>query len=45
MMIEQGVEMGRPSYIHLHIDVKDGIISRARIGGQAVRLAYGTLDL
>ncbi len=45
MMIEQGVEMGRPSYIHLHVDVKDGEVSRARIGGQAVRLAVGMLDL
>ncbi len=45
MMIEQGVEMGRPSYIHLQVEVKDGGISRARIGGQAVRLATGILDL
>lgn len=45
MMIEQGVEMGGPSYIHLQIDVKDGTVSRARIGGQAVRLATGVLYL
>lgn len=45
LMVEQGVEMGRSSHIHLHIDVKDGAISRARIGGQAVRLATGSLDL
>ncbi|TBD90776.1 PhzF family phenazine biosynthesis protein [Rhizobium ruizarguesonis] len=45
IMIEQGVEMGRPSFIHLHIDVDGGAISNARIGGQAVRLASGTLDL
>ncbi|MHB0951872.1 MAG: PhzF family phenazine biosynthesis protein [Allorhizobium sp.] len=45
LMIEQGVEMGRPSYIHLHIDVADGNITRARIGGQAVRVASGVLDL
>ncbi|MHA7968738.1 PhzF family phenazine biosynthesis protein [Rhizobium sp. CAU 1783] len=45
MMVEQGVEMGRPSYIHLHVDAKDGEISRARIGGQAVRVASGILDL
>ena len=42
---EQGVQMGRPSYIHLHIDVKEGRIARARIGGEAVRLARGTLEL
>ncbi len=45
IMIEQGVEMDRPSFIHLHIDVDGGAISNARIGGQAVRLASGTLDL
>ncbi|RUM24538.1 PhzF family phenazine biosynthesis protein [Rhizobium vallis] len=45
ILIEQGVEMGRPSFIHLHIDVDGGTISNARIGGQAVRLASGTLDL
>ena len=43
--IEQGVEMGRPSIIHLHMDVEAGAISNARIGGQAVRLATGSLDL
>ncbi|MCO5730227.1 PhzF family phenazine biosynthesis protein [Rhizobium sp. SSA_523] len=45
ILVEQGVEMGRPSYIHLHIDVKDGAIARARIGGQAVRLAAGEIFL
>ena len=45
MIIEQGVEMGRPSFIHLHIDTKEGAISRARIGGQAIKVASGTLDL
>jgi trans-2,3-dihydro-3-hydroxyanthranilate isomerase len=45
VMIEQGVEMGRPSFIHLHMDIEGGTISNARIGGQAVRLATGMLDL
>ncbi len=45
LMIEQGVEMGRPSFIHLHIDVKDAAIAKARIGGQAVKLAEGTIAL
>ncbi|MDY6963433.1 MULTISPECIES: PhzF family phenazine biosynthesis protein [Pseudorhizobium] len=45
LLVEQGVEIGRPSYIHLHIDVKEGAIAKARIGGQAVRLARGTLEL
>lgn len=45
ILIEQGVEMGRPSFIHLHMDIEGGTISNARIGGQAVRIATGTLDL
>lgn len=45
LLVEQGVEMGRPSFIYLHIDVKDAEIAKARIGGQAVRLAEGTVDL
>jgi trans-2,3-dihydro-3-hydroxyanthranilate isomerase len=45
VLVEQGVEMGRPSFIHLHIDVKEGEIARARIGGQAIKVAEGTLYL
>ena len=45
LMIEQGVEMGRPSHIHLHLQAEDGKIIHARIGGEAVRVASGQLDL
>ena len=44
-LIEQGVEMGRPSFIHLHLDIAGGAVAGARIGGQAVRLATGELWL
>ncbi|TWD58231.1 trans-2,3-dihydro-3-hydroxyanthranilate isomerase [Agrobacterium vitis] len=44
ILIEQGVEMGRPSFIHLHIDCKEDKVFRARIGGRAVRIASGILD-
>jgi len=44
-LIEQGVEMGRPSFIHLHLDISGGTIAGARIGGEAVRIATGTLNL
>ncbi|WP_411036602.1 PhzF family phenazine biosynthesis protein [Shinella sp. BYT-45] len=44
-LVEQGVEMGRPSLIHLHLDVSGGTIAGARIGGEAVRIASGVLDL
>jgi trans-2,3-dihydro-3-hydroxyanthranilate isomerase len=45
LMIEQGVEMGRPSHIHLHLDIQNGAIRHARIGGEAVKLAAGQLYL
>ena len=45
MLVEQGVEMGRPSIIHLHLDIAAGQISGARIGGQAIRVATGVLDV
>ncbi|KXG86557.1 PhzF family phenazine biosynthesis protein [Agrobacterium bohemicum] len=45
ILIEQGVEMARPSHIHLHMDVKEKEIARARIGGHAVRVATGTFDI
>ena len=45
LLIEQGVEMERPSHIHLRMDIKDGEIARARIGGHAVRVASGTFEI
>jgi trans-2,3-dihydro-3-hydroxyanthranilate isomerase len=41
--IEQGIEMGRPSRIRLEVDMNGGAITAARIGGQAVKVAEGTL--
>jgi len=44
-LIEQGVEMGRPSLISLELDVADGDLHGARIGGSAVVIAEGTLRI
>lgn len=41
--IEQGVEMGRPSRIHLELLVETGTLKRARIGGNAVMVMEGLL--
>jgi trans-2,3-dihydro-3-hydroxyanthranilate isomerase len=41
--IEQGFEMGRPSLIALEVDVEGSEIASARIGGDAVVVAEGTL--
>jgi trans-2,3-dihydro-3-hydroxyanthranilate isomerase len=43
--IEQGVEMGRPSSIRLEMDIQEGAISAARIGGNAVKVAEGLLTM
>ncbi|WP_422371006.1 PhzF family phenazine biosynthesis protein [Hoeflea sp.] len=43
LVIEQGVEMGRPSLIHLHLDCTGRELTHARIGGEAVRVAEGRL--
>jgi len=37
--IEQGVEMGRPSFISVGLDVEDGVLRSATIGGSAVIVA------
>jgi trans-2,3-dihydro-3-hydroxyanthranilate isomerase len=44
-VIEQGFEMGRPSIITLGLDVVDGRLMEAVIGGHAVLVQEGTIDL
>ena len=41
-IIEQGYEMGRPSQIHLEVDLVAGALKNARIGGHAVIVQQGT---
>ncbi len=43
LLIEQGYEMGRPSLIRLEIVIEGRSIAAVRIGGQAVKVAEGTL--
>jgi trans-2,3-dihydro-3-hydroxyanthranilate isomerase len=45
LIIAQGVEMGRPSRIALSLDVERGALSAATIGGPAVLLGEGTIEL
>ncbi len=42
-VIEQGVELGRPSFIELTLTVFAGALERVSIGGQAVKVAEGRL--
>jgi trans-2,3-dihydro-3-hydroxyanthranilate isomerase len=43
--IEQGYEMGRPSDLRLEADVDSGKLMAVRIGGSAVRMMSGELEL
>lgn len=43
-VIEQGFEMGRPSLISLSLDVENGALSAATIGGAVVMIAEGTIN-
>ena len=37
--------MGRPSIMILEVDMEGGAVAAARVGGDAVIIAEGTLDL
>jgi trans-2,3-dihydro-3-hydroxyanthranilate isomerase len=43
--LEQGYEMGRPSDLTLEVDVASGKLSAVRVGGSAVRMMSGVLEL
>jgi trans-2,3-dihydro-3-hydroxyanthranilate isomerase len=45
LIIEQGFEMGRPSLIALGLEVVGGALKSASIGGAAVLIAQGIIDL
>ncbi|MDQ6694770.1 MAG: PhzF family phenazine biosynthesis protein [Chloroflexota bacterium] len=42
---EQGIEMGRPSSIHVTIERDGGEITRVGVGGQRVYMGKGTIEL
>lgn len=43
--VEQGTEMGRPSTIHVEADVRDGRAVAVRVGGSAVLVAEGAMEI
>lgn len=45
LWIEQGIQMGRPSRIRLELDVAGKKLTGARIGGSAVKVAEGYLQI
>ena len=44
-VIEQGFAMGRPSFMTLTMSVRDGRLEHVRLGGHAVRVTSGTLEV
>lgn len=44
-VVEQGVEMGRPSIIEVEADKAEGRVTGVRVGGSAVLVSEGTLKL
>jgi trans-2,3-dihydro-3-hydroxyanthranilate isomerase len=45
MLNLQGVNLGRPSWIHISIETANGHTSRVRVGGTAVFVAEGTMEV
>jgi trans-2,3-dihydro-3-hydroxyanthranilate isomerase len=45
LTLHQGVEMGRPSTLHLTAEFADGALTRVRIAGSAVRIGEGQMRL
>jgi len=43
--LQQGVEMGRPAELHVEFDRRGGAVTAVRVGGAAVMVAEGTLQL
>lgn len=43
--VEQGIEMERPSVLHLEADVSDGQITSVRVGGQSVVVTEGLMEI
>jgi trans-2,3-dihydro-3-hydroxyanthranilate isomerase len=43
--LEQGIEMGRPSELHVEFDRRQGLVTAVRVGGAAVMVAEGKLAL
>ena len=43
--IEQGLEMGRPSFIALSLEMRGSELSNVRIGGSSVRVSHGKIRI
>lgn len=44
-LIEQGIEMGRPSYLHARAQKSGGTVTAVHVGGHALRVTQGVLHV
>ena len=44
-VVEQGVEMGRPSYLHVEVEKKGGEITAVKVGGECALMTEGTIEV
>jgi trans-2,3-dihydro-3-hydroxyanthranilate isomerase len=44
-VVEQGVEMGRPSILELEVDREGGAVTGVRVGGQSVLVSEGAIEV
>ena len=44
-VVEQGFEMGRPSLLHVEVEVSGGEVAAVRVGGAAVRVGRGEMEI
>ena len=44
LVIEQGFEMGRPSIIHLRMQMEGGALAGTSVGGAVVTVSHGTIE-
>ncbi len=44
-VIEQGIEIGRPSILHVELTVRSGAVTAVRVGGRCAFVARGSLEI
>ena len=44
-VVEQGFEMGRPSILEIEVEKADGNVTSVRVGGEAVMVSEGEIDV
>ncbi len=44
-LMEQGFEMGRPSYLEIEADIADGVCQAVRVGGASVMVSRGSFSV